>query len=267
MKKAKINIFQVDSFTDILFLGNPAAVCVLDKWISNELMQSIAGENNLAETAFVVPNGSEFEIRWFTPIVEVDLCGHATLATAFVLFNCYYYPNPVIKFYSHRSGLLAVKKDNDMIILDFPTDSLNSLSEEQSISLEKCIGIKPIESYKGKTDYIAVIENESALQNLQPNFNEISKLKARGLVVTAKGETVDFVSRFFAPQSGINEDPVTGSTHTSLLPLWAKKLGKETFLAHQLSKRGGQIFCEYKNERCLIGGKAKLYMKGAINID
>ena len=262
----KIKMFQIDAFTDKLFSGNPAAVCILDKWLSDELMQSIANENNLAETAFVVPKGKDFEIRWFTPTTEVDLCGHATLASAFVLFNLLDYPDSLIRFYSPRSGLLSVKKNGDMLYLDFPTDTLELISGEQTI-MEKCIGTKPIEVYKGKTDYIVVIESESSLKNLQPDLNEISKLKARGLIVTAKGDNVDFVSRFFAPQSGINEDPVTGSAHTSLLPLWAKKSGKNNFIANQLSIRGGHLICELNNDRCLIGGKARLYLTGEIKLD
>lgn len=261
-----IKTFQIDAFTDKLFAGNPAAVCILESWLSAELMQSIANENNLAETAFVVPNGKVFEIRWFTPTTEVDLCGHATLASAFVIFNLFNYPDSIIQFYSPRSGVLSVSKSEQMLYLDFPTDELELINKKQKI-IEACIGISPIEVYKGKTDYIAVIDNESSLKNLQPNFNEISQLKGRGLIVTAKGDYVDFVSRFFAPQSGIDEDPVTGSAHTSLLPIWTKKLGKTKFTANQISKRGGQLICEYKNERCLIGGKAKLYLSGEIILE
>jgi len=262
----RLKIYQIDAFTDKLFSGNPAAVCILDKWLCDDLMQSIGNENNLAETAFVIPNGKDFEIRWFTPTIEVDLCGHATLAAGFVLFNLLDYPDSLIRFHSSRSGLLMVSKREEMLFLDFPTDTLELISGKQNI-IENCIGIKPIELYKGKTDYIAVIDSESSLQNLRPDLKEISKLKARGLIVTAKGDNVDFVSRFFAPQSGINEDPVTGSAHTSLLPLWSKKLSKSNLIATQLSKRGGQLFCEFKNDRCLIGGKARLYLTGEIKLD
>jgi PhzF family phenazine biosynthesis protein len=262
----KIKLYQVDAFTDRLFSGNPAAVIILDRWLSDDLMQSIAFENNLAETAFIVPNEKVYEIRWFTPIVEVDLCGHATLASAFVLFNILNYPGSQIQFHSSRSGLLTVEKKDDLLLLDFPTDTLELINEVQN-RIQHCIGIKPVEIYKGKTDYMAVVENESVLKNIQPDFKEIFKSKARGLIVTAKGDHVDFVSRFFAPQSGIDEDPVTGSAHTSLIPLWAKKLGKNNLIANQISKRGGQLFCEFKNERCLIGGKARLYLTGEINID
>ena len=184
-----------------------------------------------------------------------------------MFFNILNYQDSLIRFHSPRSGLLTVEKKDDMLFLDFPTDRLTALTEEQSEILERCIGIAPLESYKGKTDYIAIIDNESLLRNLQPDLNEISKLKARGLVVTAKGDDVDFVSRFFAPQSGINEDPVTGSAHTSLLPLWSKKLDKNRLIASQLSKRGGQLVCEFKGDRCMIGGKAKLYLTGELNLD
>jgi predicted PhzF superfamily epimerase YddE/YHI9 len=173
----------------------------------------------------------------------------------------------LIKFHSPRSGLLTVEKNDDMLFLDFPTDILEALAEEESLIIEKCIGTKPLELYKGKTDYIAIIDNENLLQNLQPDLFEIAKLKARGLIVTAQGNNVDFVSRFFAPQSGINEDPVTGSAHTSLLPIWAKKMGKNKLIARQISKRRGQLVCEFKNDRCLIGGKAQLYLTGELTLD
>jgi len=263
----KIKIYQVDAFTDKLFSGNPAAVCILDAWLSDELMHAIGNENNLAETAFVVPNGQDFEIRWFTPTVEVDLCGHATLASAFVLFNILKYPNPVIKFHSLRNGYLSVEKKDTMLFLDFPTDKLEIITNEQQLAeIEKCIGFKPMELYKGKTDYMALIDSENLLQNLQPDFAAVGKLPARGLIVTAKGEQVDFVSRFFGPQSGIDEDPVTGSAHTTLLPFWAKKLNKNKLTARQISKRGGVLTCELKDDRCIIGGEARLYLTGEINL-
>jgi predicted PhzF superfamily epimerase YddE/YHI9 len=189
------------------------------------------------------------------------------LASAFVLFNIINYPGFEIRFHSPRSGWLRVTKKDDLLYLDFPTDTLEPISELKDVSIEKCIGFKPLELYKGKTDYIALIDNENSLQNLQPDLEEIAKLKARGLIITAKGNTVDFVSRFFAPQSGINEDPVTGSAHTSLTPLWSKKLNKNKMIANQLSIRGGQLLCEYKNERCLIGGKARLYLTGEIYLN
>jgi PhzF family phenazine biosynthesis protein len=261
----KLKLYQVDAFTDQLFSGNPAAVCILDEWLSDELMQSIGAENNLAETAFVVSKGSHFEIRWFTPTVEVDLCGHATLASAFVLFHCLGYKGSEIIFHSPRSGALKVFQQKDILFLDFPTDTVDKVDEAERI--EKCIGIRPDEVYKGKTDYIAVVQYEGQVRALSPDIKEVSKLAARGLIVTAKGNSVDFVSRFFAPQSGIDEDPVTGSAHTSLIPIWSRKLGKTQMTAKQLSKRGGDLLCMDKNDRSFIGGKARLYMVGEINID
>jgi PhzF family phenazine biosynthesis protein len=260
----KISMFQVDAFTDTLFSGNPAAVCMLDSWIPDHTMQAIAGENNLAETAFVVKNPDSYQIRWFTPTVEVDLCGHATLAAAFVLFECLGCESPEIIFHSNRSGELKVFRRNDLLFLDFPTDELTPSSDRQGVA--RCIGSEPLEVYRGKTDIIAVVENESIVRNLKPDLKETARLEARGLIVTAKGEEVDFVSRFFAPQSGIDEDPVTGSAHTSLIPLWANKLGKKEMQAKQLSKRGGKIVCIENGVRSLIGGKARLYMSGEINI-
>jgi PhzF family phenazine biosynthesis protein len=261
----KIKLYQVDAFTDRLFAGNPAGVCILDEWLPEETMQSIAAENNLAETAFIVPKGNDFELRWFTPAVEVDLCGHATLATAFVLFNCLDYCEPEIVFHSLHSGILKVSRQDDTLFLDFPADILETSHNQDE--LITCIGIRPDEVYKGKTDYIAVVDSEEDVRNLKLDFKAISKLDARGLIVTAKGETVDFVSRFFGPQVGVDEDPVTGSAHTSLTPLWSEKLGKKEMKAKQLSKRGGSLTCINNGERILIGGKAKLYLSGEININ
>ena len=261
----KITLFQVDAFTDQLFKGNPAAVCPLTEWLPDELMQQIAAENNLAETAFFVPTTQGFEIRWFTPTLEVDLCGHATLATAFVIFNCLNYNSESINFFSHRSGELRVSRIEDVLQLDFPTDGIENQSIEKDI--ETCIGIRPTEVFKGKSDIMAVLENEEQVASLLPDFGKIALLKARGLIVTAAGKNVDFVSRFFAPQSGIDEDPVTGSAHTTLIPYWSAKLAKTEMTARQLSKRGGELNCSYLGDRCLIGGKAVLYLTGEIEIN
>ncbi|MCX7667325.1 MAG: PhzF family phenazine biosynthesis protein [Atribacterota bacterium] len=262
----EISIYQVDAFTERLFAGNPAAVCMLEEWLPDELLQAIGNENNLPETAFVVPRGENFEIRWFTPTVEVNLCGHATLAAGFVLFDLLDYKRETIKFYSPRSGILEVTRIGDTFFLDFPADSMEELSTGHEV-IESCIGVKPVELYRGQTDFLAVVRTEEDVRNLQPDFVRIAKLHARGLIVTAKGEEVDFVLRFFAPQSGINEDPVTGSAHTLLIPLWSRRLGKEKLIARQLSKRGGQILCEMRGERCLIGGKARLYLIGKIIVE
>lgn len=261
----KIPLYQVDAFTDALFKGNPAAVCMLGDWLTDSQMQQIAAENNLAETAFIVVKEDIFQIRWFTPTIEVDLCGHATLAAAFVLFNCLSHATDTIDFYSPRSGELKVSRKGDTLFLDFPTDTLQEKDNINEIAA--CIGLRPTSVYKGKSDYMAVLESEQELSHLQPNLPEIAKLNARGLIVTALGANVDFVSRFFAPQSGIDEDPVTGSAHTTLIPYWSEKLGKMEMTASQLSKRGGNLICINKGTRCLIGGKARLYLSGEININ
>lgn len=260
----KIQIYKVDAFAEKVFTGNPAAVCILDKWLSDELMQNIAAENNLADTAFIVHEAGTYKIRWFTPTVEVDLCGHATLASAFILLEYFERKEEFIEFCSPRSGKLSVFKENEKLFLDFPTDIL--IKSDNFGDIEKCIGLKPTEVYKGKTDLIAVLETESEIRGLKPDFAKISGLDARGLVISSRGKDTDFVSRFFAPQSGIQEDPVTGSAHTSLTPLWSKKLKKEELTAVQLSERGGVLTCRNKGNRCHIGGKAQLFLKGEIYI-
>lgn len=260
----KLKIYQVDAFTGKVFTGNPAAVCPLENWISDELMQNIAMENNLSETAFLVKRGGEYHIRWFTPAVEVDLCGHATLASGFVIFNELKYDGSVINFYSHRSGNLRVKKDNDLLILDFPVDELTKINS--LLDFKKCFNVLPDEIYKGKTDYMLVYENEDRIKNLIPEFREILTINARGLIVTAKGDNADFVSRFFGPRSGVDEDPVTGSAHTTLTPYWAGKLGKNELTAVQLSGRKGFLKCRLMGDRVEISGQAVLYMKGEIII-
>ncbi|MDO9511770.1 MAG: PhzF family phenazine biosynthesis protein [Bacteroidales bacterium] len=258
----KIPVFQVDAFTDTLFHGNPAAVCIIDEWPADAMMQNIAMENNLAETAFIKISKEQYSIRWFTPEIEVDLCGHATLASAFVLFEEYNYPDAEIIFHSPRSGILKVKRGDDLLYLDFPTDTLESY--EPGNIIEDCTGFKPVHVFKGKTDIIAILQNEEDVINTIPDFEKIASLGGRGLVITSKGKDVDFVSRFFAPQSGINEDPVTGSAHTSLIPYWSKVLNKNQLTARQLSKRGGDLVCEFLGERVKIAGKARLYLKGEI---
>lgn len=197
-----------------------------------------------------------YDIRWFTPAVEVDLCGHATLASAFVLFHFLNYDQPEIVFHS-RSGELKVYRDGELLFLDFPTDTLIPNYNKEMI--RECIGIMPEEVQKGNSDFIAVLEKESDVLNIQPDFSKIAQLPARGLIVTAKGEQVDFVSRFFAPQCGINEDPVTGSAHTTLTPYWARRLGKHEMTALQTSKRGGKLTCKYMGNRVHIGGSTRLF--------
>lgn len=260
-----LKLYQIDAFADKLFSGNPAAVCVLDNWLSDELMQNIASENNLSETAFLVKKENHYEIRWFTPNVEVDLCGHATLASAFALFEYYEKNNTQITFYSHRSGELVVTKSEDgLMTMNFPTDVFKEIPNNDT--LNQAIGRIPLESYEGKTDIMLVYENEATIAALKPDFNALGKFNVRGIIVTSKGDNCDFVSRFFAPYCGINEDPVTGSAHTTLTPYWAKALKKNRFTAQQISKRSGYLICEYLGERVQISGKAKLYMIGDIYI-
>ena len=257
-------IYQIDAFADTLFSGNPAAVCPLDNWLDADIMQKIAGENNLAETAFTVPAENGYEIRWFTPEVEVDLCGHATLASAYTLMNFEGFSGEKINFFSRNSGTLTVNKNGDFLTLDFPKDNLQKV--EDLAIFEKCFVYQPIEAYQGKTDYLLIFENEHQIQNIEPNIPEIAKINARGIIVSSISENFDFVSRFFGPNCGVNEDPVTGSAHTTLTPFWAEKLGKTKLTAKQISKRGGVLECELKNDRVLISGKCKTYLKGEIFI-
>ena len=256
-------IYQVDAFTDQLFGGNPAAIVPLTEWIDEKLMQQIAAENNLSETAFYVRKNDRFEIRWFTPGAEVNLCGHATLGSAFVIFNCEGFEGNEISFFSHRSGELKVNKNGDWLDLIFPADKVEQV--DITPDLESCFDEKPKVAFKGKTDYMLVFETEEEIQEIKPNLEQISKY-ARGIIVTAKGNSADFVSRFFAPQVGVNEDPVTGSAHTTLIPYWSKVLGKKELVAQQLSKRKGYLKCRNLDGKVLISGQGKLYMKGEIFI-
>ncbi len=256
-------LYQIDAFTDQLFGGNPAAVVPLDSWPPDQLMQSIAAENNLAETAFVVPEGEDFRIRWFTPGVEVDLCGHATLATAFVMFNELNYAHHQIGFQS-KSGLLTVKKDGEWLTMDFPTDHYHPV--EISEAIKNCTNAVILEAYKGARDFMLVLENQDALTNSSFDQSAILQLGYCGLIVTSPGEDVDFVSRFFAPAYGIPEDPVTGSSHCTLTPYWANRFGKNTLTARQLSARGGYLKCQLNHDRVGISGKAVMYMKGKLDV-
>lgn len=260
----KLPIYIVDAFAKKLFSGNPAAICPLDSWLAEETMQNIAMENNLSETAFIVKTGNQFEIRWFTPTIEVDLCGHATLAAAFVVFNKLNYQGDTIHFYSKRSGDLMVTKAGEIMSMNFPTDTIEKIKNDSSY--EQCFNSSPIQVFKGKTDLMFVFEREEQIQNMQPNFFEIAKLGGRGVIVTAKGNTVDFVSRCFFPQAGVNEDPVTGSAHTTMIPYWSKQLQKVNLTAHQISSRGGFLICENLGDRVVIGGEGRLYLVGEIQV-
>jgi PhzF family phenazine biosynthesis protein len=257
----KLTIYQVDAFTKEVFKGNPAAICPLEEWLETDLMQKIALENNLSETAFFVKKDDVYEIRWFTPTFEIDLCGHATLASAYVIFECLKLENEFIKFHSHKSGELSVEKKDDIFVLDFP--SRPTVVCETPKNLIEAIGKTPKEIRKAR-DYFMVYETEQEVLEIKPNFSELLKVPVHGVIVTAKGDACDFVSRFFAPEVGVFEDPVTGSSHCNLIPYWSEKLGKTELFAKQISQRGGELFCELKGDRVKIGGNAVLYLKGEI---
>jgi PhzF family phenazine biosynthesis protein len=259
----KYPIYQVDAFTGHLFAGNPAAVVFCESGLTPEIMQSIALENNLSDTAFVVPNGKDYQIRWFTPSVDVDLCGHATLASAHVLFNHLGYSTDTISF-SSKSGPLYVRKEGEILYLNFPADSIQAVGSSQL--LIDGLGEIPIEIYKGRDDYLAVFDNEDTISSLNPDMTLLSKVPARGVIITAPGNNVDFVSRFFAPQAGIPEDPVTGSAHTTLVPYWSNRLGKQHLQARQVSRRGGELICRDLGSRVEIGGRAVTYLIGEISM-
>lgn len=261
-------IYQVDAFASAIFKGNPAAVCPLTEWLRDELMLKIAQENNLSETAFYVKRcDGVYEIRWFTPTTEVDLCGHATLAAAFILLTEEGHTENVIDFFSPRSGFLRVRLgDGGWLKMNFPCDVFAEYRLTESLySLFK--NTKPNKVIKGKTDYLFVFDNEEQVKGLQLDLLAVSKLDARGIIASARGEGVDFVSRFFAPQVGVDEDPVTGSAHTLLIPYWSEILNKRELIAYQLSTRGGELRCEYLDDRVTISGKCVLYLKGNIYID
>jgi len=264
-----MKMYQVDSFTDTLFGGNPAAVCILgNEWLCEDLMKKISMENNLSETAFVMLRDGVRYIRWFTPTCEVNLCGHATLAAAHVLFNHENVTDDEIAFQS-KKGALVVKKQGDYILLDFPTDNIQKIDFFDGLD---CFEEKPIECYIGSDDYMLVFETQDQIEKLECNMAKATKLTnsegysctREGLICTAKGKDVDFVSRYFGPKVGIPEDPVTGSAHTLLAPYWGEKLGKNKLEAMQLSMRRGKLSCEVLGERVIIGGKAVTYLIGEI---
>tara|TARA_B100000949_G_scaffold153485_1_gene134940 strand:+ start:1948 stop:2733 length:786 start_codon:yes stop_codon:yes gene_type:complete len=260
----RLPIYYVDAFAEELFQGNPAAVVAVTECLEAATMQSIASENNLSETAFVNVASIPFLIRWFSPIVEVDLCGHATLASARILFDDYLpQDSSQISFSAKRGSLSAFKRD-DLIYLDFPAE--NPAAEKKNKNLAQALRAEPIELYKGQDDFLAVFESEKAIHAIDPDFSLLAKLECRGVIVTAPGDQVDFVSRFFAPRTGVPEDPVTGSTHTLMVPHWAHKTGKTEFTAAQLSQRSGRLYCELSGSRVFIGGHTKKYLQGEISI-
>jgi len=259
----KIPFYHIDAFTNQAFKGNPAGVCLLDDWLDAVVMQQIATENNLSETAFVVRQGDLHEIRWFSPAVEIDLCGHATLAAGFVLVNFTGCNADQLTFMSPISGELKVLREADRLTLDFPARPAASC--ETPALLIEGLKSRPKEVLKAE-DYLAVYESAADLVNMAPDFALLKKLDCRGVIVTAPGDGCDFVSRFFAPALGIDEDPATGSSHCTLTPYWKKVLGKDNLHALQLSPRGGELFCMDKGERIMISGQAVCYLEGSISI-
>lgn len=258
-----IPIYQLDAFADGLFTGNPAAVCPLERWLPDETMQRIAFENNLSETAFFVREEAGWRIRWFTPTVEVKLCGHATLASAYVYFRELEPSASEVVFHS-LSGALPVRRDGDLLTLDFP--AAGSRRIEVPRRLVEALGVEPHEVMQGSTDWLCLLPSEESVRALSPRLDMLRELDARAVIVTAAGEQVDFVSRFFAPRCGIDEDPATGSAHTLLTPFWAARLGRTTLEARQLSRRGGWLRCELRGDRVALSGRVFPYLRGTLEL-
>ena len=259
----RIPFYQVDAFTDRVFAGNPAGVCLLESWLPEEVLRRIAGENNLSETAFVVPRGGEFELRWFTPTVEVDLCGHATLASAFVLFEERKVAATDLRFHT-PGGVLGATREGGAVVLDFP--AWQAAPVAVPAALADGLGWIPREVRKTR-DYLAVFADAEEIIGLKPDMAQLARLDCLGLIVTAPGRDCDFVSRFFAPGAGIAEDPVTGSAHCTLIPYWSERLGKKKLHARQLSARGGELFCEDRGDRVGIGGRCALYSRAELLVE
>ena len=256
--------FVADAFADAPFTGNPAGVCILDAPLPEAVMQNISNENNLAETAFILPNGNDYDLRWFTPVSEIDLCGHATLASAFVLHEAMGANKECYRFHT-KSGLLIVTPKKDLYEMNFPAWPLERI--EVTEQMRQAIGRDILEAYLAR-DLFLLLESEALVRDLRPDFAALAALPFdHGVAVTAKGDSCDFVSRFFAPKIGINEDHVTGSIHSALIPFWAARLGKDTLLAKQLSPRGGTLCCENCGERVKISGRARLYLTGELMIE
>src|SRR5438477_197694 len=260
--RMKIPYFQVDAFTKRRFGGNPAGVCLLQKWLPDAVLQNMAMEHNLSETAFLVRGASGWDLRWFTPQMEVDLCGHATLASAFVIFDCLEHAGKSLHFNS-RSGLLPVGRKRDLLMLDFPSRTATPSSAPKA--LVAGLGRRASEVYKAR-DYMAVYDAEEDIAALTPDMASLMNVDSLGVIATAPGKRCDFVSRFFAPRVGVPEDPVTGSAHCTLIPYWSKRLNKKKLHALQLSKRGGELFCEDRGGRVQIGGRAVLHLRGEIEL-
>jgi PhzF family phenazine biosynthesis protein len=262
MRIERIPIYQADAFTSDLFGGNPAAVCPLKEWLPDQTMQKIAAENNLAETAFFLEYEDGFFIRWFTPEIEIDLCGHATLASAHIIFTELKYNKSNVSFYTKNAGVLKVTKNENKYTLDFPSRTCEAASLPEGL-IQALGNVQPLEILKSR-DFLLVYENEDTVNQIQPDFNALLKYDALCFIITAPGNNSDFVSRVFAPVAGINEDPVTGSAHCSLIPYWAEKLGKQQLHAYQLSQRRGELWCEHRDDRVLISGNAVTFLQGEI---
>jgi len=258
----KQKIYQIDAFATKTFEGNPDMVCHLENWLGDELMQQIAEENNLSETAFFVKKDVVYNLRWFTPSSEVDMCGHATLASAYVLFECMDYEKEEIVF-STKSGELKVIKVEKRYVMDFPIQAIELCDISEQI--EKAFGIKPIATY-ASMDYMVIFENEEDILNAKPNLSFLKELDLRGVCISAKSEKYDFVTRFFAPKYGIDEDPVTGSAFTQLVSYWAEVLEKDVFHAKQVSARGGEVHCLLRGDRVELSGEAVKYLEGEISV-
>jgi PhzF family phenazine biosynthesis protein len=259
----KHEIFQIDAFASKPFAGNPAAIVPLKSWLPDDVMLNIAIENNLAETAFFIPSEKGYDLRWFTPAVEMDLCGHATLATGFLIFEILGTKENILRFQT-RSGELTVEKKDGRFVLDFP--SRPAVPAEAPPELIEAIGAVPKEVLKSR-DYVLLYETEADVKAIKPNFEALRRVDTHAVIVTAKGDTSDFVSRFFAPDFGVPEDPVTGSAHCTLIPYWAEKLGKNELFARQVSARGGELFCELRGDRVTMAGDAVLYRRGEIYVE
>lgn len=258
-----LRYFQIDAFTSRAFGGNPAGVCPLDNWLPDETLQSIAAENNLSETAFIVGREGDYELRWFTPTVEVDLCGHATLAAASVIFRELGFGGRTIRFQT-KVGELGATDDGELITLDFPSWSATRCDQVPAL-IPGALGWLPRELFKNR-DYLAVFSSVEEILSLQPDPAQLARLDCLGVICTAPGTDSDFVSRFFAPGAGVPEDPVTGSAHSTLIPYWSSRLGRKKLFARQLSKRGGELFCEDRGTRVGIGGRAVLYSRAQLEV-
>lgn len=260
----KIPIWQVDAFASEVFAGNPAAVCVLEAWPDDRLLQNIAAENNLSETAFLVRNAEGFDLRWFTPVTEVELCGHATLAAAKVLFDLRGWREPEIRFQTRQRGVLTVAKRGDLLEMNFP--ALPARPMPPPAGLDTALGVEPRQVLASTDDWLAVLDDEETVRNLKPDLAAVAKFPCRCLVPTARGKRADFVSRAFASRFGIPEDPVTGSAHCALAPYWAGVLGKNELRAFQVSARGGEVFCKFAGDRVKLAGRAVVYLEGIISV-